>query len=220
MLAVVALHGLRGDLNPVQHTISQYSLGKFGWLMRVAFASLGISAVAAAATLRDRFEPTPWRNVGLVLLMGTAVGLFLDAAYNTDHPRVAETFDGAVHGDGMSIVCLTLPAAALILGTDLARSTRRPPLARWLQALGVAQAIAIIGFVKSPLAYRGLTERVAVTLGVATLVALQACARDSAAEPKTAQLMGVEVESLQVQFVGGEYHSEEISPPGGSGAVD
>lgn len=120
VLAVVALHLLRGDLNPIQHTISEYSLGKFGWLMRTAFACLGIGTVATAASLRDRLRSTFWRNVGLLLLTGTAIGLIIDAGYNTDHLRVAETLDGAIHGDGMFIVCLTMPTAALILGTEFA----------------------------------------------------------------------------------------------------
>lgn len=220
VLAVVALHGFRGDLSPAQHTISEYSLGKYGWLMRAAFASLGISAMATAAILHNRFDPTPRRNVGLLLLVGTAVGMILDALYNTDPPRVVETLDGAVHGDGIFIVCLTLPAAALILGTDFARSTLRLSLARSLQALAFAQAIAIIAFVKSPIAYRGLAERAAVTLGVATLAVLQACARDSAPERKTADLVGLGVEGLHAQLVGSEYRSEDVSAESGYGAVD
>jgi hypothetical protein len=44
--------------------------------------------------------------------------------------------------------------------------------AKWLLALGPAQLVAILGFEVSPIAYRGLTERLAVTLGVATLVLL------------------------------------------------
>ena len=221
VLAVVALHGFRGDLSPAQHTISEYSLGKYGWLMRAAFASLGISAMATAAILHNRFDPTPRRNVGLLLLVGTAVGMILDALYNTDPPRVVETLDGAVHGDGIFIVCLTLPAAALILGTDFAvPATLRLSLARSLQALAFAQAIAIIAFVKSPIAYRGLAERAAVTLGVATLAVLQACARDSAPERKTADLVGLGVEGLHAQLVGSEYRSEDVSAEGGYGAVD
>ncbi len=40
VLAVLALHGLQANLNPVQHTISEYSLGRYGWLMRAAFLAL------------------------------------------------------------------------------------------------------------------------------------------------------------------------------------
>jgi hypothetical protein len=220
ILAVAALHGLRADLDPVQHTISEYSLGKFGWLMRAAFGALGISVIATAESVRERFEPTAWRNIGLLFLIGTAAGLILDAAYNTDHLRVPETFDGSVHGDGMFIVCLTLPTAALILGTDFARPTLPLPLARWLQVLAVAQGVAVIAFATSPIAYRGLTERVAVTFGIASLAALQACARDPATEWKAAELMALGVEAVQVQFVGTEYRSEEISSSSGYGAID
>jgi len=171
VVAVVALHGLRGDLNPAEHTVSEYSLGRYGWLMRVAFAALGLGALATAAGLRLRFEPANGRRLGSWLLVATATGLLLDARFNTDRLRVRETFDGTLHGVGMLIICLTLPAVACILGADFVRSSSSGR-AKWLLALGPAQLVAILGFEVSPIAYRGLTERLAVTLGVATLVLL------------------------------------------------
>jgi hypothetical protein len=181
VVALAALSGL-GNLNPAQHTVSEYSLGRYGWTMRAAFAALGLGALATAAGLRFTFEPSPWRSVGHLMIVGTAVGLFLDAWFNTDHLGVAETFDGAVHGDGMLIVCLTLPASACILGADFLRlfhSSR----ARWLVALGPLQAVAIIGFEVSPTDYRGVAERIAIAMGVATLALVQSFAHASARFP-------------------------------------
>ena len=112
--------------------------------------------------------------MGLLLLACTATGLFLDAGYNTDHPRVLETADGTVHGVGMLIVCLTLPAATFLVGLE------RIPLfssqARWLQALAAAQMIGILCFEMSPVAYRGLTEWMTI-VAMVTLALLQSVAR-------------------------------------------
>jgi hypothetical protein len=176
-VAVLALHGLRGSLNPVDHTISDYSLGRYGWLMRAAFASLGTGVLGTAVILHLTSTPTLWRRMGLLLLTFTAVGLFLDSAYNTDHPHIAETADGTVHGVGMLIICLTLPAASFILGSDFLQDLFAAPRARWLQVLGLAQLIAILGFEMSPTTSRGLTERVAVALALATLFVLRSLAR-------------------------------------------
>jgi Protein of unknown function (DUF998) len=172
VFSVLALHGLRSDLNPAEHTVSEYSLGKYGWLMRAAFAALGLGALATAVGLRFRVEPSAWRRLGNWSLVATAAGLLLDAGFNTDHLRVRESFDGTLHGDGMLIICLTLPAVACILGADFVHCSSSAR-ARWLLALGPAQFIAILGFEVSPFAFRGLAERLAVTLGVATLVLLQ-----------------------------------------------
>jgi Protein of unknown function (DUF998) len=165
--AVAALHGLRGDLNPFEQTISEYSLGRYGWLMRGAFGAFGLAVLAIAIGVCLEFEPSISRLVGLGLLVAAAVGLFLDAGFNTDRLGVAETFDGAVHGDGMLILCLTLPSAAYVLGSGFV-SSGWAFRARVLQALGPAQVVAILGFEASPMTSRGLMERIAVGLGVAS----------------------------------------------------
>ncbi len=171
--AVVALHGLRRDLNPAEHTMSEYSLGSYGWLMRAAFGTLGVGVLATAASLRHRCELPPWRGVGIVLLVGTAGGLFLDAAYNTDRLGVAETPDGAVHAAGTWIIFLTLPFAAVLLGSDVTGRAVGPRQSTWLQILGPAQVVALVGFKISPLAYRGLAERTGIVFALITLAALQ-----------------------------------------------
>jgi hypothetical protein len=182
--AVVALHGLRADLNPSEHTISEYSLGNYGWLMRAAFGAFGLGVLATAVSLRLIFERSIWRGVGLMLLVATAAGLFLDAGYNTDRLGVAETFDGAIHGDGMFILCLTLPAVACVLGSCFVRcgTTVR---AKVLLALGPTDLMAILAFEISPTGYRGLTERIAIGLGVLICTLVQSLLHAAAKEPIT-----------------------------------
>ncbi len=169
--AVLALHWLRPDLNPQVHTVSEYSIGSYGWLMRAAFVALGLGVLATSLSLELRFGLSAWRSAGLLLLVGMALGLFLDAGFNTDHLRVPETTSGAVHGVGTLIVGLTLPAAALILGSDFASVSL--PRARWLQVLAVAQCGAIFAFETGPIADHGLAERICIGMALATLALMQ-----------------------------------------------
>lgn len=173
VLAILVLHGVRPNLDPAQHTISEYALGSYGWLMRVAFFALGVGTLATVVSLRAILEPSLWCRVGLVVLAGMALGLFLDGVYNTDHLRVPATFDGTIHGVGTWILALTLPGAALILGSYLARTSTWRLKARALQALGAAQLGAIVVFEMSPDTYRGTAERLVTVLAVATLALLQ-----------------------------------------------
>ena len=186
--AVLALHGLRTGLNPAEHTVSEYSLGSWGWLMRGAFGALGIGVLAIALSLQVTMERSSWRRLGLLLVVGTAIGLFLDAGYNTDHPRVAETPAGTVHGFGMLLICITLPAAAFVLGLGLIRGSRLAIRARWVLVLGAADLVSILGFEMSPTTSRGLTERLAVAFAVATLALLRSLAlspvRENAEAPQ------------------------------------
>ncbi len=176
VLAVAALHGLRSDLSPLAHTISEYSLGDYGWLMHAAFTALGVGVLATAWSVRIGPGTPAWRTVAAVLLASMALGLFLDAAFNTDHLHIAETIDGTAHGTGTWIAVLALPLAAFVLGSDLKQIGAAWSRARWLQVLALAQLLAIMAFETSPLAYRGLAERIVMVTSVVTLAILQSIA--------------------------------------------
>ena len=180
VVSVLALHGLRASLNPSEHTISEYSLGSYGWLMRAAFLALGVGALTTAASLRFGCGPSGWRRMGLLMLAGTAIGLFLDAGFNTDHLRVPETVDGAIHSVGTWILALALPGAAFVYGSDFARNSISTSKARLLLVLGAAQLGAIVLFEMSPTSIRGWAERLVTVLVVASLGLLQVLSRTNA----------------------------------------
>lgn len=179
VIAVLALHGIQANLNPAEHTISEYSLsGTSGWLMRAAFVGLGVGTLATAASLGLSCQPSGvWRRLGLLVLAGAAIGAFLDAGFNTDHLRVPETPDGMVHSVGTAILVLGLPGAAFILGSDLLRHATSTSDARVLLTLGAAQLGAIVLFEMSPVTLRGWAERLVAVLAVATLGLLQVLSR-------------------------------------------
>ncbi len=192
ILAVAALHGLRGYLDPIEHTISEYSLGGYGWLMHAAFVALGLGVLATAWGLRLKDPPSRWWNVAVALLLASAIGLFLDAGFNTDHLRVPETTDGTVHGTGTLLAVLMLPASAFTFGSVLKHRGAVPLRARWLQALAVAQFLAILAYESSPVAYRGLVERTVMVIAIANLSLLQTVAlRNPQRPPGSARSSGL-----------------------------
>ncbi len=200
-VAVLALHGIRANLNPAEHTISEYSLGSYGWLMRAAFLALGIGTLATAASLCLSCGPFgAWRQVGLLMLVGAAIGAFLDAGFNIDHLRVPETADGMVHSVGTAILVLALAGAAFVFGSDFVRNSTTTQNARLLLILGAPQLGAIVLFEMSPVTLRGWTERLVAVLAVATLGLLQVLSRtnERAGPPLTVaqQLPGVDRSSV------------------------
>jgi hypothetical protein len=188
-VAILALHGLRADLNPAEHTISEYSLGSYGWLMRAAFLALGVGALATAASFRiSGVASGGSRHVGPLLLVGTAFGSFLDTGFNTDHLRVPETVDGTVHSVGTAILVLALPGAAFVFGSDFVRNSTSTLKATLLLVLAATQLGAIVLFEMSPVTMRGWAERLVTVLAVATLGLLQVLSRtnERAGRPRTA----------------------------------
>jgi hypothetical protein len=222
VVAVLALHGIQASLNPAEHTISEYSLGSYGWLMRAAFVALGVGTLATAAILHLRGGPPGvWRPVAALTLAGAAIGAFLVAGFNTDYLRVPETAHGTVHGVGTAIFVLALPGAAFVIGSEFFRSPSLAPEARVLLILGAAQLGAIVFFEQSPTSVRGWAERLVSVLAIATLGLIQVILRtgERAGPPRTVDPQAPsgdrssvfrrsrQTTKLQVQFTAGRPQS-------------
>ena len=100
-----ALHLIQPGLDPSWRFISEYALGRAGWLMNVAFVALATSLLGAAVALARPVRTWPGR-VGLVLLLIAAAGMLLAALFPTDPitvPVEAQTTAGRLHSLGASL---------------------------------------------------------------------------------------------------------------------
>jgi hypothetical protein len=173
-------------LNPAEHTISEYSLGSYGWLMRAAFSALAVGALATAASfLLSRGPSGKWQLVGPFLLAGAAVGSLLDAAFNTDLLGVPETLHGTVHGVGTAVLVFALPGAAFVFGSGFVRNSTSTPTARLILVVAAAQLGAIVLFEMSPMTTRGWAERLGTVLAVVSLGLLQVLSRTNGRAGRT-----------------------------------
>src|SRR5688500_5193744 len=79
---LVMVHFINPELDPSRNFISEYQVGKFGWIMQLAFIAIGASCIFLALTL--------WKNVGfvgkigVVMLIISAAGMFIAAVFKTD----------------------------------------------------------------------------------------------------------------------------------------
>lgn len=137
LLALGTLHILRPDLDPSRQMISEYAIGRFGWLMTVCFAlfaaasgSLFISLMGNTSTLVGR--------MGLIFLLVAATGLAMGAAFHTDPISTTPdtmTFSGRMHGVSFMIGVPGELLATLLL--SLALRTYQPWVGQPLLSLTV-----------------------------------------------------------------------------------
>jgi hypothetical protein len=139
LLAAAVL--IRPEIDPTRHPISEYAIGRLGWITVLAF----MLAATAYTLLLAAVRPVVRSRPGLLLLgicaLGTAgVGVLVADPVATPWPAMTAT--GRLHVVcGLSALTL-LPFAALLINRDLAR--RFPESARVLRWTG---RLPLTGFV-------------------------------------------------------------------------
>ena len=128
-------------LDPSWRFLSEYALGRAGWLMTAAFVALAVSLLAAVVALARAVRTWSGR-VGLVLLVIAAVGVLLAAVFPTDPitvPVGAQTTAGRLHNLGASLDWS--PLGMLLVAWSLGRTTTWRP---WRTRLLVAAAVPCV----------------------------------------------------------------------------
>jgi Protein of unknown function (DUF998) len=98
------LHVLEPEYNP-PHLISEYQLGRFGWLMSLAFLSLGAASLALFAAARQHIHTRPGR-FGIWGLLILSVAYSAGGVFPPDQQRFLV---GLLHGIGGLIVIFGSP---------------------------------------------------------------------------------------------------------------
>ena len=100
LLCVLVLHALRRDLDPSTRMLSEYALGRGGWIMAVAFLSLSMTFATLLVTLRRHLSGA-WGVLAVLALAAAAVGSAMGGAFPMDPPLTPPeeySLSGKLHG--------------------------------------------------------------------------------------------------------------------------
>jgi hypothetical membrane protein len=172
--AMVVLHAVRTDLDPVRQVMSEYANGRFGWFMTVAFYAIGLACVALALRLGRAIVRRRLSLAVRVLLALGGFGLVLAGVFEVERPAVPDTIEEVTHSYA-TLTAFTLIITAMLL---FAVVCRQDP--RWRDFRVTASVLAIIAALAgafSPFAgqttWSGLAQRV---LGLTVVGWLLLCA--------------------------------------------
>ncbi len=145
VILIVVLHILEPEFDPSWRMLSEYELGSYGWMMQLAFFSMGIACLATLVAVWPYMQNTIGR-IGLVSLavagiIGSGAGIFITDPIIA--PANAATLSGAMHTVCGFVFILGFPIAATLIGHGLARSQAWAPMRRWLP---YATALVWLGF--------------------------------------------------------------------------
>lgn len=128
VVLVLLLHGLQPEFAPHWRFLSEYSLGRYGWLMSLAFFAWAASLIALAAVLRP-YGLTRASRVGRRLLFVVSGALIVAGLFDQD-PVTARPDELTSHGTWHAVASMVgipgIPIVALLISPSLVgRGPRR-----------------------------------------------------------------------------------------------
>jgi hypothetical protein len=130
LVLLAALLVLKPEIDPAWRFISESAIGRYGWMMALAFLSLATSCIATVIALWSQVRMGGRIGIGFLLI--GALGLTLAGVFTTDPittPLNAQSMSSQLHGLG-AILGDGVPVGATLITGSLIRnkSWRR---ARW-----------------------------------------------------------------------------------------
>lgn len=153
IILLASLHILKPELDPSWRFISEYANGEYGWMMTLAFLSLGFGCLSLFVAIMTQVR-TLAGKFGLLLLLITSAGMAIAGIFPTDPittGRDAMTSNGKLHELGAMLDLM--PFAAPFISWSLAKHnpgwvSARRALARtaWLPLLGLVVFMMSVTF--------------------------------------------------------------------------
>lgn len=120
---LVALHAIKPELDPSWRFLSEYAIGRNGWVMMLAFLTWAATCAALAFALWREVRTAPGR-AGVVVLAVVAVALVVAGVFPQD-PVTAKpdelTTNGTLHAMASMAGIPGIPLAAMLISADLWR---------------------------------------------------------------------------------------------------
>ena len=205
-LVVIVLHFVQsGHYHPLSQAVSDLALGRAGWLMAIAFCSIGTGSLLVALVLR-RIATHP--RVTPALLAITGLLSFVSAFVHADGSG-GTTTHGQIH-QFVGIATFILIIAAMF---SLVRAFRHDPAWRPIATPTLAWALtAVASFFLVPIsgtAYFGVAQRVMLATFISWQLTISLYAHRTEHQRQTSSEHG---SATQVAATDGEYG---LAPPPG-----
>jgi hypothetical protein len=147
ILLLGSLHVLESEFDPTWRFVSEYMLGRFGWIMTLAFVSLAVSLASIGVAIFTRVRNTVG-YIGILILGLAVIGLLIAASFKTD-PITTKTEDltpsGQMHVLGASLDYS--PLAFLLLSFSLIRTAAWSPIKKRLFITAIISIALTIAFI-------------------------------------------------------------------------
>ncbi len=115
LIILFLLHFLKPELDPTWRMISEYEIGRFGWMMRLAFFSWATSVFAILITIWPYLQPISHWWFILIISALFGAGIFKTNPITDNTPNWVNT----LHAICGAVVILTFPMAVTLAASSL-----------------------------------------------------------------------------------------------------
>lgn len=123
--ALLLVHVLRPDYAVSTHTISDYAVGRYGWIMVSVFLALGAGTFTLMLGLVFSGPTTVMARIGTGLLCVASIGLIVSAIFRTDlEEATTATTSGFIHDMSFLVNILSITFAIFLLSTSFGSDPR------------------------------------------------------------------------------------------------
>ncbi|MGN6094269.1 MAG: DUF998 domain-containing protein [Luteibacter jiangsuensis] len=143
-VALLTLHFLRPDYAPATNFISNYAVGRHGWVMTTWFLAMSCGLLALVAGLHTSGLRSITARLGMILLLVAAIGLVVSAAFPTDIPGAPSTRSGAIHDQSFLVNVGSIFIASILLSASFGTHPAWRPFRR---TAWILTSLILAGFV-------------------------------------------------------------------------
>jgi hypothetical protein len=140
---------LKPEIDPAWRFISEYSIGRYGWMMSIAFLSMTASCIATVIALWSQVRLGGRIGIGFMLI--GALGLTLAGLFTTDPittPLDAQSTNSQLHGLG-AVLGDGVPIGAMLITGSLIRNKSWRPARWWMIGILVVMWIVYAWLIMS-----------------------------------------------------------------------
>ena len=190
---IAALHFLKPETSPIDRPTSEYAVGRFGYLMTVAFVALSVATWALVIGLRRDLPRSARSSLGLGLLGVFGSCLLVAAAFPIDLEGTPETLAGRIHSINGPIAFLSLTAATNLVSRRFKLDAKWRPLYRTASVLAL---IMIPEFISGAVTAAreigvGIAQRTLLVTFAAWYLVVASRLRTNATEATRASIAGI-----------------------------
>lgn len=163
----MCLHFLRPDKNMLSCFVSEYAVGKYSWLMTIAFYVLSLASTLLLFGLSLQVTSSIICKITLGLF---SIGILLAGIFPTDVSGFPQTTVGLIHGFAALIALLNLAISIIAWGISFKNNDEFKKFARPSVLWGLTSLLLLIIFIGSPIGLRGLTQRLLLVCDIGWLL--------------------------------------------------